>query len=104
MHEVKAGSRLWRTMAPDSTASYLGWGALSALGRPGIDLPVFFIAMVGMLLYGSVTARSTRTAGVRALCFGVGAATPIAIGAQSWGWLVPVGMTVVCAGCYMLPL
>jgi apolipoprotein N-acyltransferase len=104
MNEAKAGSRRWPTMAVDSTLSYLAWGALSALGRPGIDLSVVFIAMVGMLLYGSITARSTLAASARALLFAVGAATPIAIGAQSWGWLVPLGMTVVCAAFYMLPL
>lgn len=107
MNEANAGSgkrARWSTLAASSTASYLGWGALSALGRPGIDLPVCFVAMVGVLMVGAITASNIRVAITRALLFGVGAATPIAIGAQSWGWLVPIGMTVVCAGGYMLPL
>jgi len=104
MREAEAGGQFWRGMATDSTASYLGWGALSALGRPGIDLPLLFIATVGMSMVGGFTARSWRAASARALLFGIGAAAPIAIGAQSWGWLVPLGMTVVCVGCYMLPL
>jgi len=104
MHEANAGGQFWRRLAPDSTASYLGWGALSALGRPGIDLPLLFVAMLGALMVGAISARSTLAASVRALLFGLGAAAPIAIGAQSWGWLVPLGMTLVCAGGYMLPL
>src|SRR5688572_11967154 len=87
--------RLWRTLAPDSTASYLGWGALAALGRPGIDLPLVFVVTVGVLMVGVITAKSMRIASTRALLFGIAVATPIAIGAQSWGWLVPSGMTIV---------
>lgn len=96
--------RLGSSLAPSSHASYLGYGALSALGRPGIDLPLCFIAMMGVLMVGAITATSTRAASVRALLFGVGAALPIAIGAQSWGWVVPAGMVIVGAGCYVLPL
>lgn len=97
--------RWWQSsFSLDSTASSLGWGALAALGRPGIDVPLLFVASVGGLMVSVVTAPSTRVACVRALLFGVAVATPIAIGAQSWGWLVPLGMTVVCVGGYFLPL
>lgn len=96
--------RLQSTIAFDSTGSYLFWGALSALGRPGIDLPVFFIALLGVMMFGAIIARSTKQAILRALLYGVAAAAPIAIGGQSWGWPVPVGMTIVGAGFYILPL
>ncbi|HEU5075923.1 MAG TPA: hypothetical protein VFU02_17135, partial [Polyangiaceae bacterium] len=96
--------RLWSVLDPRVTASYLAWGALSALGRSGIGLPLVFCATVGILMYGAITAASTRAASARAGLFGVAAATPLAIGAQSWGWLVPLGMTIVCVVGYFLPL
>lgn len=105
--EITRGSRflpLRRTFAPGSTASYLGWGALAALGRPGIGLPLFFVVALGVLMFGVVTAKNTRIASARALLFGTAVATSIAIGAQSWGWLVPLGMTLVCLVGYFLPL
>lgn len=92
-------SRCWT-----SSSAWLLIGALSALGRPGIDLPPFFYLGLGWLLHNAICVARLRTALSCSLCFGVGLFGVMGIGGISWGWPVPVGIVVTSLVAYLLPV
>jgi apolipoprotein N-acyltransferase len=78
-------------------------GALAALGRPGIDVPLVFAASVGFLCFVAAQSRWPRAiaAGVG---WGLGMFPVLALGTLSWGAVVPVALTAIGCALYALPI
>lgn len=78
-------------------------GAIAGLGRPGIDVPLVFVASLGFLFFVAVQSGWRR-----ALAFGAGWGAGlfpiITLGTLSWGARVPVALTWIGCAMYSVPM
>jgi apolipoprotein N-acyltransferase len=78
-------------------------GALTGMGRPGIDVLPATLAGVGFLCWVAIVSSWSR-ASFFAAGFGIGLFTVITWGSMTWGKSVPTMLTAIAVGLYALPL
>lgn len=100
----------WRRIASRSSGvdpllfgGLLWLGTLAGLAR-GIAWPLIPLGALMAMFVAVQRARSVSGAAAAALAFGLGEAGVCFFGTVSWGWQVPLILTVVCVATHHLPL
>lgn len=79
-------------------------GALAGVGRPGVDAPILTFLGLVCLFWLTLRASSLRVALTLGALYGIAESTIAFWGTISWGYQVPLALTVLGVSIHHLPL